>query len=62
MCSVGNNGVNIMNYVDLSGIYRIRDVVYVFCEITVNPLGLLIFGSNWRSSFSFVAFKEVGGW
>ena len=50
-----------MNYVDLSGIYRIWDVVYVFCEITVNPPSLLILSSNRRSSFSFVAFKEGGG-
>lgn len=62
MCGVGNNGVKITNYVDLSGIHVIRDVAYVFCEITVNPLGLLILGGNWRSSFGFIAFREVGGW
>ena len=62
MCGVGNKGVNIMNYVDLSGIYPIRDIAYVFWAIVVNPPGLLILNSNWRSSISFVAFREVEGW
>lgn len=51
-----------MNYVSFSGIYQVRAVANVFCEITANPPGLLILGSNWRSSSSFIAFGEVGGW
>ncbi len=62
MCGVGNKGVNIMNYVALSGIYQIWDVAKVFCEITVNPPGLLTLGSRWMSSFNFREFGEVGGW
>ena len=51
-----------MNYVDPSGIYPIRNVVYVFWEVIVNPPGLLILGSDQRSSPSLVDFNEVGGW
>lgn len=40
VCGVGNKGANIMNYVDLSGIYQIWDLVYFFCEIIANPPGL----------------------
>ena len=46
MCGVGNKGINITNYVDLSGIYPIQDVVYVFGEIIINPPGLFIFSTN----------------
>ena len=46
MCGVGSEGVNITNYVPLSGIYRIRDVPDVFGEIIVNPPGLLILDIN----------------
>ena len=53
--------MNIMNYVDLSGIYPIRDAAYVFGETIINPPGLLFLGSNGRSSSSFIAFTEVGG-
>lgn len=62
MCGVGEKGMNIMNYVSFSGIYQVRGVASVFCEITADPPGLLILGSNWRSSSSFIAFGEVGGW
>lgn len=31
-----------MNYVDLSVIYKIWDESCVFCEIVVNPPGILI--------------------
>ena len=62
MCGIGKKGVNIVNYVSFSRIYQIRGVVTVFCDIMVNPPGLLILGSNWRPSSSFIAFGEVGGW
>lgn len=62
MCGVEKKGVNIRDYVSFSGIYQVRGVANVFCEIMVNPPGLLILGSNWRSSSSFKAFREVGGW
>ena len=51
-----------MNYVDLSRIYPVRDVAYVFCEGNVNPLGLFILDSNWRPYSNFSAFRKVGGW
>lgn len=51
-----------MDYVDFSGIYQLRSVENVYCEIIVNPPGLLILGSEWRSSLSFIAIGEVGGW
>lgn len=50
MCGAGNKGINSMNYVALSGIYRIRDEAYVFGEIMANPPGLLILSSDWSSS------------
>lgn len=62
MCGVEKKGVNIRDYVSFSGIYQVRGVANVFCEITVNPPSLLILGSNWRSSSSLIAFGEVGGW
>lgn len=36
-CGVQNKDVNIKNYADLSGIYPIRNIAYVFWEIVVNP-------------------------
>lgn len=56
-----NKGVNISNYVDVSGIYDIYDVAYVFCELIINPPGLWILGSIWRSPLSLTAPREVGG-
>lgn len=43
---VGNKGANIMNYVALSVIYQIWDLVNVFCELIVNPPGLYILGTK----------------
>ena len=62
VCGFGNKGMNLMNYVALSGIYRIRDEAYVFGEIIVNPPGLSILSSNWSSSWSLVSFTEMGSW
>lgn len=59
VCVVGNKGANITNHVDLSGIYSIRDIVYVFQEVIVNPLGLLTLGSNWRLSIGFIVFGAM---
>ena len=50
-----------MNYVDLSGIYQVQSVAYVFRERIVIPPGLLILGSNWRLPSSLIAFREEGG-
>lgn len=36
MCGVGSEGVKMMNYVALSGIYQKSDVAYVFCELIIN--------------------------
>ena len=62
MCGVGNKGVNILNYVDLSGIYQIWDVVWVFEDRIVIPPGLSILATVWSSCSTFRAFREVGGW
>lgn len=53
--------MNIMDYVDLSGIYQVPGVVYVFWEKIVNPPGKLILGSDRRLPSSIMAFREVGG-
>lgn len=53
--------MNIMDYVDLSGIYEVSGVVYVFWENTFIPPGLLILGSDRRLPSSIMAFREVGG-
>lgn len=37
MCAVGNKGINMMNYVGLSGIYQIWDVAYVLFDKIVIP-------------------------
>ena len=62
VCGIGNKGVKIMNYVDLSGIYSIRDAAYVFGEIIINPPRLWILRTNKRPSTSFKAFRQVGSW
>lgn len=59
---VGNKGANITNHVDLSGIYSIRDIVYVFQEVIVNPPGLLTLGSNWRLSIGIIVFGAIIIW
>lgn len=46
VCGVGNEGVNITNYVAPSGIYPIRDVAYGFGAVIVIPPGLSILDSN----------------
>ena len=51
-----------MNYVDLSGIYPIQIIAYVFLVMLVNPPSIWILDSNWRSSMNFIAFREVEGW
>lgn len=61
VCGFGNKGVNIMNFVDLSGIYQVSSVAYVFCERIVIPPGVLILDSNWRLPSSLIAFREEGG-
>ena len=61
MCGAGNKGIKLMNYVALSCIYRIRDEAYVFGEIIVNPLGILILSGKWSSSWSLISFRQVGG-
>ena len=48
-----------MNYVDLSGIYPIQNIAYVFWVMLVNPPSIWILDSNWRSSMNFIAFREV---
>lgn len=62
VCSVENKGVNIRNYVDLSGIYPIRNIAYVFWAILVNPPSLWVLDSNWSLTMNFKAFREIEGW
>lgn len=51
-----------MKYVDLSGIYQIWNVAYVFWETILNAPSIIILGNNWRFYLSFIAFGVVEGW
>lgn len=61
MCGVSKKGVNIMDYVYLSGIYQLSDVVFVFRKGFVIPPSLSDLATI-RSLFpSLGAFIDVGG-
>ena len=53
--------MNIMDDVDLSGIYKVLGVVYVFWEKIFIPPSILILGSDRRWPSSIMVFREVGG-
>lgn len=61
MLCADNKGLNITNYVVLSGVCPIRDVAYVSREIIFIPPSVGISGSKSKSSSSFVVFEQVEG-
>lgn len=62
VCGVGNKGINMMNYVGLSGTYQIWDVAYVlFDKIGISPSSPIL-ATVWRLSWGFRPVGEVEGW